>query len=256
MKLLVKIGGTLLESEESLDALAAQLQSLAAAGRRVAVVHGGGKRLSRYLANLDHESEFRNGLRVTPPETLDAVLRVLAGSVNSRLVAALQKAGARAVGLTGIDAGIARAVRMDPELGAVGQVASVDASLLDLLTGQGYLPAIACIAGGDNGAVFNVNADQMAAACARGFAADRLIFLTDVGGVLDARQARIPRLTCARAEELIASGAAQGGMEAKLRAAMTAASGGIARISIAAGAEPEILSRILAGEDAGTTLLP
>ena len=256
MKLLVKIGGTLLESEESLDSLAAQLQALAAGGLRVAVVHGGGKRLSRYLANFDRQSEFRNGLRVTPPETLDAVLRVLAGSVNSRLAAALQKAGARAVGLTGIDAGIARAVQMDPELGAVGRVESVDASLLDLLTERGYLPAVACIAGGDNGAVFNVNADQMAAACARGFGADRLIFLTDVGGVLDARQARIPRLTCAQAEELIASGVAQGGMEAKLRAAAAAAAGGTARVSIAAGAEPEILSRVLAGEDAGTTLLP
>ncbi len=256
MKLLVKIGGTLLESEKSLDSLAAQLQALVAGGHRVAVVHGGGKRLSRYLANLDHESEFRNGLRVTPPETLDAVLRVLAGSVNRRLVAALQKAGARAVGLTGIDAGIAHAVQMDPALGAVGKVESVDASLPALLTEQGYLPAIACIAGGDNGAIFNVNADQMAAACACGFAADRVIFLTDVGGVLDARQARIPKLTCAQAEELIASGVAQGGMEAKLRAAMAAAAGGIERVSIVSGAEPAILARVLADEDAGTTLLP
>ena len=256
MKLLVKIGGTLLESEKSLDALAAQLQALLDGGHRVVVVHGGGKRLSRYLANLDHESEFRNGLRVTPPETLDAVLRVLAGSVNRRLVAALQKAGARAVGLTGIDAGIAQAVQMDPALGAVGKVESVDAALLELLTGQSYLPAVACIAGGAGGAIFNVNADQMAAACARGFAADRVIFLTDVGGVLDARQARIPTLTAARAEELIASGVARGGMEAKLRAAMAAAGGGIERVAIVSGAEPEILARVLAGEDAGTTLLP
>ncbi len=256
MKLLVKLGGTLLESEKSLDSLAAQLQTLVDGGWRVAVVHGGGKRLSRYLSNLDHESEFRNGLRVTPPETLDAVLRVLAGSVNRRLVAALQKAGARAVGLTGIDAGIARAVQMDPELGAVGRVESVDAALLELLTERGYLPTVACIAGGADGAIFNVNADQMAAACARGFGVCRLIFLTDVGGVLDARQARVPTLTCEQAEELIAAGVAQGGMEAKLRAAMAAAASGIERVSIVSGAEPEILARVLADEDAGTTLLP
>lgn len=256
MKLLVKLGGTLLESEKSIHALAVQLKALVDDGHRVVVVHGGGKRLSRYLSNLDHESEFRNGLRVTPPETLDAVLRVLAGSVNRRLVAALQKAGARAVGLSGIDAGIVRAVQMDPELGAVGKVESVDPALLELLTAQGYLPAVACIAGGDNGAIFNVNADQMAAACARGCGVDRLVFLTDVGGVLDAEQTRIPKLTAARAEQLIASGVAQGGMEAKLRSAMAAAAGGIARVSIAAGAEPGILARVLAAEDVGTTLFP
>lgn len=256
MKLLVKLGGTLLESEDSRNSLALQLTALVNAGHRVVVVHGGGKRLSRYLATLDHESEFRNGLRVTPPETLDAVLRVLAGSVNHHLVAELQKAGAKAVGLSGIDAGLVRAVQMDPELGAVGKVESVDASLLELLTERGYLPTVACIAGGDDGAIFNVNADQMAAGCARGFAVDRVIFLTDVGGVLDAEQARIPTLTCGEAEQLISSGVAQGGMEAKLRSAMAAVAGGIKSVSIVAGTEPDILARVLAGEDTGTTLLP
>jgi acetylglutamate kinase len=256
MKLLVKLGGTLLESEDSRNSLALQLTALVDAGHRLVVVHGGGKRLSRYLATLDHESEFRNGLRVTPPETLDAVLRVLAGSVNHHLVAELQKAGAKAVGLSGIDAGLVRAVQMDPELGAVGKVESVDASLLELLTTQGYLPTVACIAGGDDGAIFNVNADQMAAGCARGFGVDRVIFLTDVGGVLDAEQVRIRTLTCGEAEELISSGVAQGGMEAKLRSAMAAVAGGIKSVSIVAGTEPDILARVLAGEDTGTTLLP
>ncbi len=256
MKLLVKLGGTLLESAESRNSLALQLKALVDAGHRVVVVHGGGKRLSRYLSTLEHESEFRNGLRVTPPETLDAVLRVLAGSVNHHLVAELQKAGAKAVGLSGIDAGLVRAVQMDPELGAVGKVESVDASLLELLTARGYLPTVACIAGGDDGAIFNVNADQMAAGCARGFGVDRVIFLTDVGGVLDAEQARIPTLTCAESEDLISSGVAQGGMEAKLRSAMAAVAGGIKSVSIVAGTEPDILARVLAGEDTGTTLLP
>ncbi|MYG03554.1 MAG: acetylglutamate kinase [Acidobacteriia bacterium] len=120
MKLLVKLGGTLLESDESRSSLARQLTRLRRAGHRLVVVHGGGKRLSRYLAGLDHESEFRRGLRVTPPEIMDAVLRVLAGSVNRQLVAELQGAGARAVGLTGIDAGTVQASQLAPELGLVG----------------------------------------------------------------------------------------------------------------------------------------
>jgi acetylglutamate kinase len=254
MKLLVKLGGTLLESDQSRASLARQLTRLCAAGHRLVVVHGGGKRLSRYLGGLDHESEFRNGLRVTPPEIMDAVLRVLAGSVNRQLVAELQGAGARAVGLTGIDAGTVRATQLAPELGLVGKVEHVDPELLDTLTERGFLPAVACIAGGTNGAIFNVNADQMAAACATGLAVDQVVFLTDVGGVLDAKGKLIPRLSASGAESLIAEGVAKGGMEAKLRAANSALAGGIERVLIVNGHEPEILAQALSGAEVGSRL--
>ena len=254
MKLLVKLGGTLLESDESRSSLARQLTRLRRAGHRLVVVHGGGKRLSRYLAGLDHESEFRRGLRVTPPEIMDAVLRVLAGSVNRQLVAELQGAGARAVGLTGIDAGTVQASQLAPELGLVGKVERVDPELLDTLTDRGFLPAVACIAGGADGAIFNVNADQMAAACATGLAADQVVFLTDVGGVLDRRGEKIPKLSASEAESLITEGVAKGGMEAKLRAAVSALTGGIERVSIVNGHEPDILTRALEGVAAGSEL--
>ncbi|MXY69552.1 MAG: acetylglutamate kinase [Acidobacteriia bacterium] len=254
MKLLVKLGGTLLESDESRSSLARQLTRLRRAGHRLVVVHGGGKRLSRYLAGLDHESEFRRGLRVTPPEIMDAVLRVLAGSVNRQLVAELQGAGARAVGLTGIDAGTVQASQLAPELGLVGKVERVDPELLDTLTDRGFLPAVACIAGGADGAIFNVNADQMAAACATGLAADQVVFLTDVGGVLDRRGETIPKLSASEAESLITEGVAKGGMEAKLRAAVSALTGGIERVSIVNGHEPDILTRALEGVAAGSEL--
>lgn len=254
MKLLVKLGGTLLESDESRSSLARQLTGLQAAGNRLVVVHGGGKRLSRYLAGLDHKSEFRGGLRVTPPEIMDAVLRVLAGSVNRQLVAELQGAGARAVGLTGIDAGIVQASQLAPELGLVGKVERVDPELLDTLTDRGFLPAVACIAGGADGAIFNVNADQMAAACAAGLAADQVVFLTDVGGVLDERGKTIPRLSASKAGSLIAEGVAKGGMEAKLRAAVSALAGGIGRVSIVNGHEPNILARAIGGAATGSEL--
>jgi len=255
VKLLIKLGGTLLENPETRVSLARQAAQLAARGDQTVVVHGGGKRLSRYLKERGVESEFRHGLRVTPPELMDAVLRIYAGEVNHRFLAELNGAGARAVGLSGVDAGLVRAVQLDPALGAVGRVESVDPAVLDMLTESGFLPLVACVAGGDAGAVFNVNADQMAAACGAGFRADRLIFLTDVAGVLDGQGALQQQLDIAGAEALIASGAAQGGMEAKLRAAIQALGDGADQIRIAAGAELDVLLRIVdADESLGTRL--
>lgn len=255
MKLLIKLGGTLLETEAIRVALCRQIVAAQSQpGSQVVVVHGGGKRLSRYLQEQGFESEFRHGFRVTPPEILDAVLRVFAGSVNHNLVAELGREGARAVGLSGIDAGLVRAEQLSPDLGAVGRVVSVDPAVLDLLSAQGFLPTVACIAGGENGAMYNVNADQMAAACAGGFQADELIYLTDVAGVLDASQQLIPRLTAAQAEQLIDDGVARGGMEAKIRAALEALQHGAGRVRVAAGAAPDVLARLLDGQSVGTTL--
>ena len=254
MRLLVKLGGTLLESAGRRASLGVQLKRLLDEGQKVVVVHGGGKRLSRYLAGLDHESEFIRGLRVTPPEILDAVLRVLAGSVNRQLVADFQAVGLQAVGLTGIDAGCVQASQLDPELGQVGRVERVDPTLLNRLTGYGYLPTVACIAGGDAGAIYNVNADQMAAACAAALGVDRLVFLTDVGGVLDSRGSVIGKLDAEGARSLIEGEIAIGGMEAKLTAAIEATRHGILRVSIVDGHEADILARIVDGTATGTEL--
>ena len=254
MKLVVKLGGTLLDWEESRQRLAIEIGGLAARGHRVVVVHGGGKQLTRHLTERGVESRFVGGFRVTTPETLRAVVQVLAGEVNLALVSALEQAGARAVGLTGADAGLARAVALSPDLGAVGRIDQVRAELLDLLTGRGYVPVVGCLAGGRQGEVFNVNADQMAVAVASHFLADRLIFLTDVEGVLDGERRRIPELTAEEAGALISSGVAAGGMEAKLKACSSAVRQGVPAVQIAAGAEPRILERLLAGEAAGTTV--
>src|SRR5215471_17741431 len=222
MKLLVKLGGTLLDAPETRELLAAQIACARARGAQITVVHGGGKQMTRYLTERGIESRFVGGLRVTSPETIDAVLKVFAGTVNHELVASLNRAGALAVGLSGIDALLAEAEQMDPELGAVGRVVKSNPALLDLLTGHCYLPVIACVAGDRQGRVYNVNADQMAVACAVAFGAEDLIFLTDVEGVLDeSRQVR-PRLTAAESERLIRDGVATGGMQAKLNAAQAA----------------------------------
>src|SRR5258708_1055213 len=210
--------------------------------------------MTRYLAERGIESRFIDGLRVTTPETLDAVLKIFAGSVNHELVASLNRAGALAVGLSGIDALLTEAEPMDPALGAVGRVIRSNAALLHLLTGNGYLPVVACVAGDRAGQVYNVNADQMAVACAASFGAGQLIFLTDVEGVLDANKQVRRALTAAEAESLIAEGVATGGMQAKLNAALAALAGGVSQGRIAPGAAERILDRILAGEEIGTRM--
>jgi acetylglutamate kinase len=254
-KIVVKLGGTLLDEAASRENIAAQLVSLSGRGVRLVVVHGGGKQMTRYLADRGIESRFVNGLRVTGPETLDAILKVFAGSVNHELVASLNRAGVPAVGLSGLDALLAEAEQMDPDLGAVGRIIKSNPDLLDLLTGHGYLPVVACVAGDRQGRVYNVNADQMAAACAAAFAAQELIFLTDVEGVLDTSRQVRPRLTTAQSERLIRDGVATGGMQAKLSAAQAALRGGVARVLIAPGAASQVLERILSGEPVGTQLV-
>ncbi len=255
MKLLVKLGGTLLDAAASRDRLAAQIAAARGGGAEIVVVHGGGKQMTRYLAERGIESRFVNGLRVTTPETVDAVLKVFAGSVNHELVASLNRAGALAVGLSGIDSFLVEAERMDPALGAVGRVTGSNPALLHLLTANGYLPVVACVAGDRQGQVYNVNADQMAVACAAAFGAQLLVFLTDVPGVLDAARQVRPVLSAEASRRLMAEGIATGGMQAKLNAALAALKGGIAEVRIAPGAAEGVLDRILAGEEIGTRMV-
>ncbi len=255
MRLLVKIGGSLLDSDDLRKRLAGEAAEVSRAGHQLVLVHGGGRQMTRFLSERGIESRFIDGLRVTTPDTIDAVLKVFAGSVNHQLVASLIEAGVGAVGLTGIDAGLVEAEPLRPELGAVGKPVRSNASLLDLLVGENYLPVVACVAADRGGTIYNVNADQMAVACALGFRAEKLIFLTDVDGVLDAEKRLVPSLTAAKTEELIRSGTATGGMLAKLSAAREALQGGVSEVAIAAGAQQRVISRLLCGVPLGTRLV-
>ncbi len=254
MRILIKLGGTLLDSPEIRDGLARQIAAARARGIEIVVVHGGGKQMTRYLADRGIESRFVGGLRVTTPETVDALLKIFAGSVNHELVASINRAGAMGVGLSGIDSFLVEAEQMDPELGAVGRVTKANPALLELLAGNGYVPVVACVAGDRAGAVYNVNADQMAVACASAFQARQLIFLTDVEGVLDGNKQLLRRLTAAESERLIADGFATGGMQAKINAALTALRAGVGQVRIAAGSARNPLDRILTGEQIGTRI--
>ncbi|MBM3815056.1 MAG: acetylglutamate kinase [Acidimicrobiia bacterium] len=257
MRVLAKLGGTLLDEAGSRKRLAGEIATLAARpGLELVVVHGGGKQMTRFLSERGVESRFVNGLRVSSPEVIDAVLKVFAGTVNHGLVASLVEAGAAAVGLSGIDAALTEAVQLDPQLGAVGRPVRTNPGLLEVLTGNGYLPVVACVAGDRQGNIYNVNADQMAAACAGGFRADRLVFLTDVEGVLNAKKELVGEISRAESCQLIATGVATGGMQAKLEAAHSALDAGVGAVCIAPGSQPGVLARLIDGGAAGTRLVP
>lgn len=257
MKILVKIGGSLLSSAESRSRLAKELAALIRQNSRVVVVHGGGTQMTQFLTERGIQSKFVNGLRVTTPEVLEAVLHVVAGSVNHQLVAALVSAGLDAVGLSGIDACLTETEALSAELGAVGRPLRSNPALLNLLTSNGYLPVIACVGGDRQGRVFNVNADQMAVSCAVGFNAQKLFFLTDVDGVRGPDDQILDELTPEHSEQLIQQGIATGGMQAKLEAAMHALRQGVAEVVIAPGATAGVLDKLMARTvSIGTRLSP
>jgi acetylglutamate kinase len=159
------------------------------------------------------------------------------------------------VGLSGLDAGLVDAVPLDPELGHVGRPVRCDARLLDVLIREGYLPVVACVAGDARGSIYNVNGDQMAAACATAFGADKLLFLTDVEGVRDHLGQIRATLDASSAVELIRSGVASGGMQAKLEAALGALDQGVPEITIAPGSYKQIIETLTTGGAIGTRLV-
>jgi acetylglutamate kinase len=255
VKVLIKLGGTLLDAAESRNRLAAEISSAVNQDLQAVVVHGGGKQMTRYLAAHGVESRFVNGLRVTTPEVLDAVVKVLAGAVNQELVSAFIACGALAVGLSGMDALLTEARQMSEDLGWVGKPVRSDARLLNTLLAAGYLPVIACLAGDRQGQFFNVNADQMSISVAAALGADKLLFLTDVDGVRGENNVVYSTLNSDQCRQLIDTGIATGGMRAKLEAAVEALQMGVAEVVIAPGATPGVLGKLLAGEPIGTRLV-
>jgi len=252
----IKLGGSLLEPAPTPDLVAALAR--VARVKKLVLVHGGGKALTALLQQLHTPTEFRQGLRVTTPAVLEAALMTLAGQVNTRLVAALQAAGMRAAGLTGCDAGLLRARRL-PELGAVGGDPRADVKLCRTLLAAGCTPVIASLGLDEDepGAILNINADQAAAAVAAALKAHRLLFFTDVNGVLDDAGRTIPRASLADLEAMTAAGTLHGGMLPKAAACRAALTAGVANVTILGPAAAPALEYVCAGAQlAGTELLP
>jgi acetylglutamate kinase len=244
VKVVVKIGGTALDDAATLRKCAHAVVELASDGHRVAVIHGGGVELTRTLQRLGKKSEFINGLRVTDAETRDMALMVLAGMVNKKLVSAIGAAGKPAIGLCGGDGGTVRARKKESnvgDLGYVGEICAVETRWIEAIWSQGGIPVISSIAMGSTGEYYNVNADQMAAACAVGCHASALIFLTDVAGVKGADGAVIPWLDLSQIATLVETSVVQGGMLPKLEACRHALSKGVGRVKILPASEADVL---------------
>lgn len=255
MRALIKIGGTLLDSPESRARLASEIAQAVRDGLEAVVVHGGGKQMTRFLSERGIESQFVNGLRVTTADVLDAVLKVLAGTVNQELVAAFVAAGTPAIGLTGMDGLLTEAETLNKELGFVGRPVNSNVHLLSLLTQNQYLPVVACVAGDRHGQFYNVNADRMASSVASALHVDKLLFLTDVDGVNGADKKVYESISTAECDQLIETGVATGGMRAKLESAMEALRSGVGEVVIAPGALPGVIGKLLAGAPIGTRLV-
>jgi acetylglutamate kinase len=243
MTIVVKIGGAALEEVSTLGKCARAIAELARDGHRVAVVHGGGSALTRVLKQLGKKIEFVDGLRVTDAETRDVALMVLGGMVNKKLVAAIQSAGMPAIGFCGGDGMTFRARKKlvrGNDLGFVGEICAAEPCWIEALWERGGIPVLASLALGDD-EYYNVNADEMAAACAAACHADALIFLTDVPGVKNASGTVIPRLSAKEAEEMAAGSIISGGMLPKLAACRQALQQGVGRVRILPASEAEAL---------------
>ena len=261
MRMVLKIAGALLEKDEHVQNLARQIAELARAGNELLVVHGGGKIFTATLARMGISSRFVSGLRVTDRETRDAAIMVFAGLLNKKVAGAISLAGQPAVGISAADAAAFLAEPMQVEeteggLGFVGYLTEVNVEFIRSLWRIGVVPVASCMGLGADGELYNINADHMAAAAAEFIAAERLIFLTDVAGVMDGDKV-ISSLRGAEVEDLIRRHVVSGGMILKLEAAKRALAGGVAEVRIVGGTQPRaLLAAANGGRVPGTRVLP
>ncbi|WP_319412210.1 acetylglutamate kinase [uncultured Cohaesibacter sp.] len=264
----VKYGGHAMGDAELGQAFARDIVLLKQAGVKPVVVHGGGPQIKNMLDKLGIKSEFKGGLRVTDAHTVEVVEMVLAGSINKSIVRNINAEGGRAIGLCGKDGNMVLAEKLtrtirDPDskieeivdLGFVGDPKKVDRSVLDIVAKDALIPVIAPVAPGVDGATYNINADTFAGAIAGAVDAKRLLFLTDVPGVLDKEGKLIKALTIKQAHALIADGTISGGMIPKVETCIDALNKGVEGVVILDGKVPHAVLLELFTEGGAGTLL-
>ena len=254
----VKFGGNAMVDPALAHSFAADVVLLRAVGLRPVVVHGGGPQIGEMLAKLGIETEFRDGLRVTDADTLAVARMVLDGQVNAEIVGAINRRDRVAVGLAGSDAGLILARQRDAALGYVGDVVDVDRRILDTLLDRAFIPVISTIGADASGQAYNINADTAAIAVAEALEAEKLIYLTDVPGVLtdtDDPGSLVSSLSAARARLLVAEGVVAGGMIPKVEACLAAVDGGVGSAHILDGRVPHVvLLELLTDAGVGTMI--
>lgn len=257
----VKYGGNALAGSSESDALALFAQDIVMmrlVGMRPVVVHGGGPQISDLMTRLGKVTEFRDGLRVTDNETVDIARMVLIGQVNPQIVSAINVHGPYAVGVSGEDAGLIKATARNPELGFVGDVTSINPTILQGLLEDEFIPVVATIGTDDTGQAYNINADTVAGAIAEALQAEKLVYLTDIEGlrrVVDDPSSLIRQTTVDELDALMADGTIAGGMIPKVRSCVEAVRGGVRRAHILDGRIPHVLLlEIFTDEGIGTMI--
>lgn len=239
----IKYGGAAMEDPELCRQVVADIEMLKLMGVRIVLVHGGGKAINAMLKRLDVPVKFKDGLRVTDDETMEAVQEVLVGHVNQQLVWALNEYGHNAVGISGADGKTLKAEPVDPDLGRVGRIREVDTSLINTILDDGYIPVVATVGCGPDG-FYNINADVAADKIAEAMGADKLIYLTDVDGLFrdfSDEDSLVAQLTRTETHELLESGTLDGGMIPKIRSVAEALDAGVSEVVILNGTYPHSL---------------
>ena len=263
--MVIKYGGNAMTDPALQAAFAEDVVLLKLVGIHPVVVHGGGPQIEGLLKRLGKKGEFIQGMRVTDPETMEVVEWVLGGEVQQDIVGLINQAGGKAVGLTGRDGGMIRARKLkmldntDPgielDVGQVGDIVSVDASVVISLQNAGFIPVVSPIGFGANNESYNINADVVAAKLATVLQAEKLLMLTNISGVLDQQGALLTELTAQRIEALFADGTLSGGMLPKIAGALAAAKSGVNSVHIIDGRVPHVLLlEILTDQAFGTMI--
>ncbi|WP_339843959.1 acetylglutamate kinase [uncultured Halopseudomonas sp.] len=266
--IVIKYGGNAMESEELKNSFARDIVLMKTVGINPVVVHGGGPQIGDLLKRLNIESRFVDGMRVTDTQTMDVVEMVLGGQVNKDIVNLINQHGGSAIGLTGKDAGLIKARKLKvsvhtpgldkPEIidiGHVGEVVEVNTRLINRLVSDDYIPVIAPIGVGTDGASYNINADLVAGKVAEALQAEKLMLLTNIAGLMDKAGNVLTGLTTAQVDALIADGTIYGGMLPKIRCALDAVQGGVSSAIIVDGRVPNaILLEIFTDTGVGTLI--
>lgn len=250
--LVIKLGGAVLNSPQALENLFGAIKAIG--DQPLVLVHGGGVIVESLLTALGLTSEKIDGLRVTPAEHIDYIVGALAGTSNKKLSAQALKAGLSAVGLCLGDGAMTRLTPMDPRLGQVALCEAGNPDLLNTLLDAGHLPVLSSIGIGDDGELYNVNADQAAIAISK-MLKGQLVLLSDVDGVWDANQQVIPELDAHMAEQLIQAGVITDGMMVKVKAALDAATFLGEPVALASWKDAKALTAVLQGQPVGTKVL-
>ena len=256
----VKYGGNAMINEELKEAVMSDIVLMQSVGINVVLVHGGGPEISAMLKKIGKESRFVNGLRYTDGETMEIVQQVLAGKVNKQLVQHLEQHSGKAVGLCGLDGGLLKAKKLvaEEDLGYVGEIKKVNTEIIENVVASGYIPVIATVAGGEDGEVYNINADIAAAQIAAKLDAVKLILMTDVRGLLRDREDEssvIPVVNVSDVPRLQRQGIISGGMIPKIDCCVEAVRQGVERAHIIDGRIPHsILIELFSDEGIGTML--